>query len=154
MSWLLLWTCSDVLYIWHGLYTSSLINLFCLQLAWLLDSFVSCAQTFNSEPIVPLVSARLDQVEKDLKTRYHDAKNKFQGREPDLLIVILPDNNGSLYGWCIDCDRCNLFFLCTRICENILILYYFLCRWPQMYMWDNLGLVSQCCWIKHVFKMS
>jgi len=76
----------------------------------LLDSFVSCDQAFNPEPVVPPVSARPDQVEKVLKTRYHDAKNKLQGRELDLLIVILPDNNGSLYGWCIDCDCCNLFF--------------------------------------------
>ncbi|KAL9331353.1 hypothetical protein ACSQ67_000963 [Phaseolus vulgaris] len=45
-----------------------------------------------------LVSARLDQVEKDPKTRYHDAKNKFRGKEPDLLVLILLDNNGSLYG--------------------------------------------------------
>lgn len=48
--------------------------------------------------MVPPLSARPDQVEKVLKTRYHDAKNKLQGRELDLLIVILPDNNGSLYG--------------------------------------------------------
>jgi len=49
-------------------------------------------------------------VEKVLKTRYQDAKNKLQGRELDLLIVILPDNNGSLYGWCIGHDLCNLLF--------------------------------------------
>ncbi|KAL9323840.1 hypothetical protein ACSQ67_008697 [Phaseolus vulgaris] len=77
-----------------------------------------------SSQLSHLVSARHDQVEKDPKTRYHDAKNKFRGREADLLIVILPDNNGSLYGDL----KC--------ICET------------------NLGLVSQCCWIKHVFKMS
>ncbi|KAL9277036.1 hypothetical protein ACSQ67_025414 [Phaseolus vulgaris] len=51
-----------------------------------------------NKPIVTPVSSRPDQVEKDPKTRYHDAKNKLRGREPDLLIVILLDNNGSLYG--------------------------------------------------------
>lgn len=55
-------------------------------------------QAFNPEPVVPPLSARPDQVDKVLKTRYQDAKNKLQGRELDLLIVILPDNNGSLYG--------------------------------------------------------
>ncbi|XP_068476647.1 protein argonaute 1-like [Phaseolus vulgaris] len=98
---------------------------FCYELAQM--CYIS-GMTFNPEPIVPLVSARPDQVEKDLKTRYHDAKNKFQGKEPDLLILILPNNNGSLYGWCIDCDSCNCFFFHAHVCENILILYYFLCR--------------------------
>lgn len=38
-------------------------------------------------------------MEKALKSRYHDAMAKLQGgKELDLLIVILPDNNGSLYG--------------------------------------------------------
>ncbi|KAF8398821.1 hypothetical protein HHK36_014681 [Tetracentron sinense] len=79
---------------------------------------------FNLEPVLPLSSARPDQVERALKTRYHDAMIKIQpqGKELDLLIVILPDNNGSLYG-----DL-------KRICET------------------DLGLVSQCCLTKNVFK--
>ncbi|KAF5730258.1 protein argonaute 1 [Tripterygium wilfordii] len=77
---------------------------------------------FNREPVFPPISARPDQVEKVLKTRYHDALTRLQGRELDLLIVILPDNNGSLYG-----DL-------KRICET------------------DLGLVSQCCLTKHVVK--
>ncbi|XP_010270731.1 PREDICTED: protein argonaute 1-like isoform X2 [Nelumbo nucifera] len=81
---------------------------------------------FNPEPILPPYSARPDQVERALKTRYHDAMAKLQpqGKELDLLIVILPDNNGSLYG-----DL-------KRICET------------------DLGIVSQCCLTKHVFRMS
>ncbi|CAJ2667194.1 unnamed protein product [Trifolium pratense] len=94
---------------------------FCSELAHM--CYVS-GMAFNPEPVVPPLSARPDQVEKVLKTRYHDAKNKLQGRELDLLIVILPDNNGSLYG-----DL-------KRICET------------------DLGVVSQCCLTKHVFKMS
>ncbi|KEH23147.1 argonaute protein 1B [Medicago truncatula] len=50
-------------------------------------------------PVVPALSARPDQVEKFLKMWYHDAKSKFpKDKELDLLIVILPDNNDSLYG--------------------------------------------------------
>jgi eukaryotic translation initiation factor 2C len=46
------------------------------------------------------VTARPEHVERALKARYQDAMNvlRQQGRELDLLIVILPDNNGSLYG--------------------------------------------------------
>ncbi|KAK2421619.1 protein argonaute [Trifolium repens] len=94
---------------------------FCSELAQM--CYIS-GMAFNPDPVVPPLSARPDQVEKVLKTRYHDAKNKLQGKELDLLIVILPDNNGSLYG-----DL-------KRICET------------------DLGVVSQCCLTKHVFKMS
>lgn len=43
-------------------------------------------------------SARPDQVERVLKAKFHEAITKLQAKELDLLIVILPDNNGSLYG--------------------------------------------------------
>ncbi|XP_072956096.1 protein argonaute 1B-like [Typha angustifolia] len=81
---------------------------------------------FALDPVLPPLTARPEHVERALKARYHDAMNvlKPQGKELDLLIVILPDNNGSLYG-----DL-------KRICET------------------DLGLVSQCCLTKHVFKMS
>ncbi|KAI3871015.1 hypothetical protein MKW92_000560, partial [Papaver armeniacum] len=69
-------------------------------------------KTFNTEPSLPPDTACPDHVERALKTRYSSP------------IVILPDNNGSLYG-----DI-------KLICET------------------ELGLVSQCCLTKHVFKMS
>ncbi|KAL6281772.1 hypothetical protein ACE6H2_018653 [Prunus campanulata] len=96
---------------------------FCSELAQM--CYIS-GMAFNPEPVLPPFSARPDQVEKVLKTRYHDAMTKLrvQGKELDLLVVILPDNNGSLYG-----DL-------KRICET------------------DLGLVSQCCLTKHVFRMS
>ncbi|KAF4404533.1 hypothetical protein G4B88_005919 [Cannabis sativa] len=96
---------------------------FCYELAQM--CFIS-GMAFNPEPVLPPVNGRPDQVEKVLKTRYHDAMSRLQpqGKELDLLIVILPDNNGSLYG-----DL-------KRICET------------------DLGLVSQCCLTKHVFRMS
>lgn len=99
----------------------SVARSFCYELAQM--CYIS-GMAFNPEPVVPPVSARPDQVEKVLKTRYHDAISKVPGKELDLLIVILPDNNGSLYG-----DL-------KRICET------------------DLGIVSQCCLTKHVFKMS
>ncbi|KAL1200730.1 Protein argonaute 1 [Cardamine amara subsp. amara] len=100
----------------------SLAHTFCQELAQM--CYIS-GMAFNPEPVLPPVSARPEHVEKVLKTRYHDATSKLsQGKEIDLLIVILPDNNGSLYG-----DL-------KRICET------------------ELGIVSQCCLTKHVFKMS
>ncbi|CAA6673424.1 unnamed protein product [Spirodela intermedia] len=72
---------------------------------------------FTLEPVLPLLSARPEQVERALKSRYNDAMNIIQpkGKELDLLIVI----------WDL-----------KRICET------------------ELGLVSQCCLTKHVFRMS
>ncbi|CAI0400263.1 unnamed protein product [Linum tenue] len=96
---------------------------FCYELSQMCQT---SGMQFNSEPVLPPISGRPEQVERVLKTRYHDAMMKLQpvGKELDLLIVILPDNNGSLYG-----DL-------KRICET------------------DLGLVSQCCLTKHVYKMS
>ncbi|XAR49048.1 hypothetical protein NMG60_11032078 [Bertholletia excelsa] len=79
---------------------------------------------FNPEPIIPIYTARPEQVEKALKHVYHTCMNKFKGKELELLLAILPDNNGSLYG-----DL-------KRICET------------------DLGLISQCCLTKHVFKVT
>ncbi|PHT79858.1 Protein argonaute 1B [Capsicum annuum] len=82
---------------------------------------IGVQKTYNPNPVLPPVSARPDQVERVLKIRFHDAMTKLRPsrRELDLLIVILPDNNGSLYG-----DL-------KRICET------------------DLGIVSLCCLTKH-----
>ena len=79
---------------------------------------------FNHEPVIPIHSARPDQVKKALKHVYSAAANKLGGKELELLIAILPDNNGSLYG-----DL-------KRICDT------------------DLGLISQCCLTKNVYKIS
>ncbi|XP_019181084.1 PREDICTED: protein argonaute 10-like isoform X1 [Ipomoea nil] len=79
---------------------------------------------FNPEPVIPIYTARPEQVEKALKHVYHSCINKLKGKELELLLAILPDSNGSLYG-----DI-------KRICET------------------DLGLISQCCLTKHVFKIS
>jgi eukaryotic translation initiation factor 2C len=52
------------------------------------------------EPILPPIYAHPDKVERALKARFHDAMSMLgpQRKELDLLIGILPDNNGSLYG--------------------------------------------------------
>jgi eukaryotic translation initiation factor 2C len=57
-------------------------------------------QDFALDPVIRPETARPDHVERALKARYQEAMNILgpQGRELDLLIVILPDNNGSLYG--------------------------------------------------------
>ncbi|KAG9147437.1 hypothetical protein Leryth_020420 [Lithospermum erythrorhizon] len=98
---------------------------FCHELARMC---MTSGMNFNPEPVLPPMRARTDQVEQALRTRFNGALAKLgeikEKKELDLLIVILPDNNGSLYG--------NL----KRICET------------------ELGVVSQCCLTKHVFRMS
>ncbi|KAL3618099.1 argonaute 1B [Castilleja foliolosa] len=96
---------------------------FCYELAQMCNT---SGMAFNPESVLPVLSGRPDQVERVLKTRFHEAMTKLKptGKELDMLIVILPENNGSLYG-----DL-------KRICET------------------DLGIVSQCCLAKHVFKMS
>ncbi|KAA3452890.1 protein argonaute 1-like [Gossypium australe] len=80
---------------------------------------------FTSSPVIPPLNASPDQVEKVLKTQYRNAMNKLQrqNNELDLLIAILPDNNGFLYG-----DL-------KRICET------------------DIGIVSQCCLSKNVLDI-
>ncbi|KAG6525623.1 hypothetical protein ZIOFF_015585 [Zingiber officinale] len=83
-------------------------------------------QEFSLDPVLHPLTAQPDHVERVLSARYYDAMTilKPQGKELDLLIVILPDNDGSLYG-----DQ-------KQICET------------------GFGLVSQCCLTKHVFRIS
>ncbi|KAL1820630.1 hypothetical protein ACET3Z_015499 [Daucus carota] len=93
---------------------------FCYELANMCN--VSGMQ-FKPEPVLPAYNARSDQVERMLKSRIKEAMTTAK-QGIDLLIAILPDNNGSLYG-----DL-------KRICET------------------DLGVISQCCLAKHVFRMS
>lgn len=67
-------------------------------------------QEFNREPVVPIYSAQPDQVEKALRHVSNVAMNKLKGKELELLIAILPDNNGSLYG------IVSLFLFCLYVC--------------------------------------
>ncbi|KAH7681813.1 eukaryotic translation initiation factor 2C protein [Dioscorea alata] len=94
---------------------------FCQELAQMCQI---SGMEFNHEPVIPIYAARPEQVEKALKHVYNAAMHKLRGKELELLLAILPDNNGSLYG-----DL-------KRICET------------------DLGLISQCCLTKHVFKIS
>jgi eukaryotic translation initiation factor 2C len=94
---------------------------FCYELA---QMCTISGMAFNLQPVQPPFKGRPDQVERVLKAQYHAALTQINRAELDLLVVILPDNNGSLYG-----DL-------KRICET------------------ELGIVSQCCLTKHVFKMS
>ncbi|KAI4311295.1 hypothetical protein MLD38_036200 [Melastoma candidum] len=94
---------------------------FCTELA---QMCTVSGMEFNPQPVIPIYNAKPEQVEKALKHVYHTSNNKTKGKELELLLVILPDNNGSLYG-----DI-------KRICET------------------DLGLISQCCLTKHVFKIT
>lgn len=55
-------------------------------------------QEFSQEPVIPIYTSRPDQVKKALKYVHSAALDKLEGKELELLIAILPDNNGSLYG--------------------------------------------------------
>ncbi|TKY51211.1 argonaute 10 [Spatholobus suberectus] len=99
----------------------SVARTFCNELAQMCQ--VS-GMEFNPEPVIPIYNAKPEQVEKALKHVYHVSASKTKGKELELLLAILPDNNGSLYG-----DL-------KRICET------------------DLGLISQCCLTKHVFKIT
>ncbi|KAJ1431555.1 Ribonuclease H-like superfamily [Sesbania bispinosa] len=99
----------------------SVARTFCNELAQMCQ--VS-GMEFNPEPVISIYNAKPEQVEKALKHVYHVSTNKTKGKELELLLAILPDNNGSLYG-----DL-------KRICET------------------ELGLISQCCLTKHVFKIT
>ncbi|CAM0908526.1 unnamed protein product [Alopecurus aequalis] len=96
---------------------------FCRELARMCQA---SGMDFAPEPILPAIYVRPDQVERGLKARFHDAMTILgpQRREVEMLIGILPDNNGSLYG-----DL-------KRVCEI------------------ELGLISQCVLTKQVFKMN
>ncbi|KAK4343475.1 hypothetical protein RND71_036569 [Anisodus tanguticus] len=82
------------------------------------------SQEFNCEPVMPIYNTRPDQAKKALSYVYNASASKLGGKELELLIAILPDNNGTLYG------------TLKKICET------------------DLGLISQCCLTKHVLKIS
>ncbi|VAH99218.1 unnamed protein product [Triticum turgidum subsp. durum] len=92
-------------------------KVFCHELA------IMCqisGMNFAPEPVLPVLSARPEHVERALKARYHDAMNasKPPGKELDLLIVILPDNNGSLYGEFV---RLNLDWYPSVVLQNMFL---------------------------------
>ncbi|RLM84530.1 protein argonaute 18-like [Panicum miliaceum] len=64
---------------------------------------------------LPVFTARPDQVEDDIRICYQEAQKELRDQKIDLLLAILPDNNGSLYG--------NI----KKICET------------------DIGVMSQCC---------
>ncbi|XP_027356040.1 protein argonaute PNH1-like isoform X1 [Abrus precatorius] len=99
---------------------------------------------FSQDPVIPIYSARPDQVKKALKYVHSAAIDKLDGKELELLIAILPDNNGSLYVFSVKQNYSMLALKkqtphpgdLKRICET------------------DLGLISQCCLTKHVFKIN
>ncbi|KAL5721685.1 hypothetical protein ACHQM5_005298 [Ranunculus cassubicifolius] len=98
-----------------------LANTFCEKLA----SFcITHGMNYNPIPILPPRWNRAQLVEQALVTLQKDATARLGGRQLDLLIVLLPDNNGSLYGEV------------KRICET------------------KLGIVSQCVLAKTVKSMN
>jgi eukaryotic translation initiation factor 2C len=55
-------------------------------------------QDFHLEPIVPIQSVRLEHSERALTHLCEEVKKRIKDKDLDLLVAILPDSNGSLYG--------------------------------------------------------
>ncbi|CAK9204737.1 unnamed protein product [Sphagnum troendelagicum] len=94
---------------------------FCSELAQMCQT---SGMEFRSEPFVPVRNVHPEHSDRALLQLCEEVKRRTDGKGLDLLIAILPDNNGPLYG-----DL-------KKQCET------------------NIGVVSQCCLTKHVFKMS
>jgi eukaryotic translation initiation factor 2C len=94
---------------------------FCSELALMCQT---SGMAFQREPIVPVQSVRPEHSERALSHLCEEVKKRTKDKGLDLLVAILPDVNGSLYG-----DL-------KKHCETVL------------------GVVSQCCLTKHVYKMS
>lgn len=76
--------------------------------------------------MIPIYNAKPEQVEKALKHVYHASMNKLKGKELELLLAILPDNNGSLYGMTLlnsSCLKLEILVLNLRF-ELELILHF------------------------------
>ncbi|CAL4887339.1 unnamed protein product [Urochloa decumbens] len=113
------WTCVN--FSWEV--EDKIVSRFCHELAIMCQA---SGMDFSVDPVLSVETCNPEDVEWTLKSCLFDVMKKIeqQGRELDLLIVILPNNKGALYG--------NL----KTICET------------------DIGLVSQCCLAKHVLKMS
>lgn len=55
-------------------------------------------QVFVKDPIVQVQSYRPEHSDRALVHLCEEVKQKTKGKGLDLLVAILPDNNGSLYG--------------------------------------------------------
>jgi eukaryotic translation initiation factor 2C len=75
-------------------------------------------------PVLPIQGARPEQCDNAISHICEQAKRKIGDKGLDLLIAILADSNGSLYGYL------------KKHCETVV------------------GVVSQCCLTKHVNKQS
>lgn len=92
----------------------------CCLHTWHSHCSVNLYQEFSQDPAIPIHSARPDQVKKALKYVHSAAIDKLDGKELELLIALLPDNNGSLYGMIL-----SLFHLHYSIIITIR-LYWFI----------------------------
>ncbi|XP_047068378.1 protein argonaute 1A-like [Lolium rigidum] len=93
---------------------------FCYELAIMC---LASGMGFNLSPVLSVETAKPEHAQLALTSLHSNVMAKLgPGRNLDLLLVILPDKNGSLYG-----DL-------KRICET------------------DIGLVSQCCLSKHVLR--
>lgn len=98
---------------------------------------------------LPVYLARPEQVEADLRMCYQDARNKLRGHKIDLLLAILPEKNGSLYGNTSSSKVANCFF--TDYVMPCLILLSITGNIKRICETD-IGIMSQCCLDRHVTR--
>ena len=90
---------------------------------------------------LPIFTARPDQVEDDIRICYQEAQKELIDQKIDLLLAILPDNNGSLYGNVY--HRIHSFFTSVTYMSRLMLLLTTgnvkkICE-------TDIGVMSQCC---------
>ncbi len=102
---------------------------------WLYVGLCCVLQDFQSEPFVPVRSARPEHSDRALLQLCEEVKQRTEGKGLDLLIAILPDNNGPLYGMSVS----GVWFWCR--CRTVLPISNdwptLLCRWSEKAVWDK-----------------
>jgi len=71
------------------------VHSFCFELAQMCQT---SGMDFQIEPFVPIRSVRPEHSSRALLQLCDEVKRRTEGKGLDLLIAILPDNNGTLYG--------------------------------------------------------
>ena len=90
---------------------------------------------------LPIFTARPDQVEDDIHLCYQEAQKELMDQKIDLLLAILPDNNGSLYGNVY--HRIHSFFTSVTYMSRLMLLLT--TGNVKKICVTDIGVMSQCC---------
>lgn len=96
--------------------------------------FFFLSQEFSLDPVIPIYSAKPDLVKKALKYVHSAALDKLGGKELELLIAILPDNNGSLYGMILSHSNIILRDSSASLIHFQLYLFHYIGKWECFFL--------------------